>query len=384
MTDLQKQLSKKYIYYRLLTNFWFVGAVWLYFYRLFISDQQIGILDDTAFAIGLLAEVPSGALADRFGRDKLVRLGHITAGIGLSIQAIGGGFAPLFISFVSGADEALFFDSLQFKPDAKNWRKLVTRGSQAALIGLCGASAVGGWIHTINPRIPWLLSGASFIGAAAIIWTVKDTRPRSARKKFLPECFDYLQNIKTGFLQFRSPQLRYFVPYILAVQGLFYATDYGLLRLVLLDRFGFSPLLGALAIASCSIVSAALLSYTHRYSDKLSEKTMFTLVGITVVVALLASMATIGIWGYIVICALYAGHHLLQPFMSEALNNRLVSDQRATALSVASFFRTLPYLALAPIIGYLNSQDNLSYFLIIWAVLIVVTLTLFISRQPEP
>ncbi len=68
MTENQQWLSRKYIVYRTVTNIWFVGAAWLYFYRLFINDQRVGILDGLAFTIGLIAEVPSGALADKFGR----------------------------------------------------------------------------------------------------------------------------------------------------------------------------------------------------------------------------------------------------------------------------------------------------------------------------
>ena len=66
ITENQRWLSRKYLAYEMLTNFFFVSAVWLYFYRIFITDQQVGILDGVAFAIGLIAEVPSGALADRF------------------------------------------------------------------------------------------------------------------------------------------------------------------------------------------------------------------------------------------------------------------------------------------------------------------------------
>src|SRR3989344_918763 len=121
MTNNQRWLSSKYMTYRMFTSMWFVGAVWLYFYRLFITDQQVGILDGMAFAIGLLAEVPSGVLADKFGRDKMTRLGQILAGGGLLLQAAGSGFLPFFVgqavmmigvSFVSGADEALFYKKL--------------------------------------------------------------------------------------------------------------------------------------------------------------------------------------------------------------------------------------------------------------------------------
>lgn len=371
---------------------WFVGAVWLYFYRIFITDQQIGILDGLAFAIGLLAEVPSGALADKFGRDKVVRAGQILAGGGLLIQAAGSGFMPFFVgqtvmmigvSLVSGADEALFFEKLKFDRKSTDWRKLVTRGSQVALIGTIIATIAGGWLHTINPRIPWVLNGLAFITAALIIWSIKDDRPKKARQKFMPELKSYLHDIKTGFAQFRLPKLLVYVPFIITVQGLFYTTGYGLLRLVLLDRFHFDPFWGSMAIASSSLITVGLFAYMHKNADNLSEKKVFVFIGFMAASSLLLSLANIGLWGYIVILALYVGEHILQPFMSELLNNRAPEEQRATVLSVASFFQSLPYVLLAPIIGYLNTNGKLEYFLITWALLISGAIILYLSAKKK-
>jgi MFS family permease len=390
ITDNQRRLSRKYLAYEMLTNLFFVGAVWLYFYRLFITDQQIGILDGLAFAIGLIAEVPSGALADRFGRDKMVKLGQFFAGSGLLIQAFGSSFIPFFvgqtimmigISFVSGADEALFFGKLNFDRASVNWRKLVTRGSQVTLIGLLVATIVGGWLHTINPRIPWILTGLSFISSVLLIWSIKDTRPERDNQKLSIELQEHLASIKSGFVQFRTPKLWLYVPIILTVQGLFYTTGWGLLRLVLLDRFHFDPFMGSLVIASSSLITVGILALMHKYAENMSEKRVLILISLGAAASLLLSLADIGMWGYFVIFALYAGEHVLYPFISEILNNRAPEDQRATVLSVASFLRTLPYVALAPIIGYLNTRGDLKYFLISWSFLICLALLLYLSLK---
>jgi hypothetical protein len=58
-------IESKYLAYKALTNMWFLSAVWIYFYRIYISDSEIGILDSIAFFIGLIFEIPSGAIADR-------------------------------------------------------------------------------------------------------------------------------------------------------------------------------------------------------------------------------------------------------------------------------------------------------------------------------
>lgn len=392
MTNNQRWISRRYLVYRALTNMWFMGAVWLYFYRIYITDQQVGILDGLAFAIGLIAEVPSGALADRFGRSKIVRLGQVLIGSGLFMQAFGSGFMPFFVgqaitmvgaSFASGADEALFFEKLNFKRDSLEWRKLLTRGSQASLMASVIALVVGGILHTVNPRLPWILTGFSFFIATVVIWQVKDDVIRKSSNKLIGEIKEYLHDIQVGFSQFRLPKLWLYVPIIVIVQGLFYAAGWGLLRLVLLDRFHFDPLWGSIAVATSSLITVAILAFMHKYADRMSEKRVITFISLSAAASLLLSLANIGTWGYVVILILYAGEHILYPFMSEVLNYHAPENQRATVLSVASFLRILPYVILAPIIGYLNTNGKLEYFLMFWTVLILIATLVYISNKKQ-
>ncbi len=390
MTNEQQWLARKYITYRTLINMWFVGAIWLYFYRLFITDQQVGILDGLAFAIGLLAEVPSGALADKFGRDRTVKLGQLLSGSGFLIQSVASSFLLIFIgqtimmigfALVSGADDALFFERLKFDKNSNDWRKLVTRASQMALVGSLFAYVIGGWTYSIEPRIPWVLNGIAFISSAIVIWSVKDMRPKKARQNFLPEIKDYLLDIKTGFAQFKTPKLLIYIPFILTVQGLFYASSFGLLRLIMLDRFHFSPFWGSVVVASSSLITVGILAYMHKYADKLGEKKVLITIGLIAVSSLVLSVANIGYWGYIVILAIYAGEQVLNPYMSEVLNTHSPENQRATVLSVASFFKSLPYVLLAPAIGYLNNHNKIEYFLIAWSIVVLIAIFIYLSSK---
>lgn len=387
MTDTQKRLAYKYLLYKFLTNAWFISAVWLYFYRLFITDQQSGFLDSIAFTIGLIAEVPSGALADKLGRDKLVRIGQITAGTGLLIQALSSAFIPIAIgqamlmvgfAFISGADDALFYENLHFDSNSVHWKKLVTRGTQVALISSLLATLAGGLMHPLNPRVPWILNGLAFMSSVIIIWSIRDPRPRQVRQGFKVEFKEYIQDIRNGFGHFMSSRLWFYVPFIITVQGLFYTTSYGLLRMILLDRFHFDAFGGSVIVGLSSLATVVLLSLLHRYSDKISEKQMFTLIGLLCIFALLASIPNIGYFGAIVIFILHSGSQLLMPSISDALNKHALPDQRATVLSVASFYRTLPYVPLAPIIGSLSTDNRLEYFLGGWAILILIAVVIYL------
>lgn len=369
-----------------MSNLWFLSAVWLFFYRLFVTDQQVGLLDAMAFAIGLIAEVPSGALADRYGRDKIVKAGHMLAGFGILLQSAGSSFAPFFVgqailmigvSFVSGADDALFYDAINFDRTSKRWRSLVTRGSLYSLLGALCATVVGGFAYTINPRLPWVLTGFAMLLSAGVLWPLRDVRTRKKSLAFWGELRSYAADIHTGFSAFRKPDLKYYVPLIVAVQGLFYAYGFGLLRPVLLGRFGFSPFRGSIAVAVSSLITAVLLHYLHKNGNRFHEKRVFSALATTTFFGLLLATRHIGAWGFVVIFAFYAGEHIFYPFMSDAINSKADEHQRATVLSVAAFFKSLPYVVLAPLIGYLNSRGKLSYFLVVWACFVALAFVVY-------
>ncbi len=392
ITDNQRALSRKYLAYEAVSNFWFISAIWLFFYHIFISDQQVGILDGLAFAVGLLAEVPAGALADRFGRDKTVRMGQILAGAGLLIQAFGSSFVPFFVgqailmvgtSFVSGADEALFFSRLNFDRTSAEWRKLVTRASQLSLTSSLIGTIVGAWLFTINPRIPWILTGIAFLTSSLLVWSVRDARPEKAMQKFSIELFEHLKSIRSGFSKFLTSPYLVYIPIIISLQGLFYTAGWGLLRPMLLIRFHFSAFASSIVVAASCLITVGILALMHKYAEDLSEGQVIVFIAAIASASLLLSLADIGIWGSIVIFVLYAGDHILYPFMSEVLNSRSEEDQRATILSVASFLRTLPYVALAPLIGYLSTQGRLEFFLIGWSVLIGLSVFIYLSLKKK-
>jgi MFS family permease len=167
------------------------------------------------------------------------------------------------------------------------------------------------------------------------------------------------------------------------VQGLYYAAGIGILRLILISRFHFSPFQSGIIVAVCGLISIIFLWLMHHYAERLHEKRVLLTIAVTSAIALLAGVFNIGFWGFFVILALYAGERVLYPFMSETLNRHSPENQRATVLSVASFFRILPYIALGPIIGSLNTNGKLQYFLIGWALLICFAITTYLKSKKK-
>jgi|GEM_PF-1554517 len=390
LTPAQRILSSKYIAYSFITGLCFHSAVWLHFYRIFMSDQKKGLLDILTFSIGLLAEIPSGVIADAFGRAKICRFGHVLNAIGLIILAsstsslhyqIGITIHVIGMALVSGADQALFFDKLAFHPESLSWRRLATRGYQAGLIAAVMSAIIGGLFYTVNPRIPFSVDAIAFFSAYLLLRPIQDPPSLPRPNAVLVEIKQHISEIFRGFAAFLSPTLRLYIPIIVVVQGLFYAADWGTFRVILLDRFHFDPFQGSIVIATVILLTVAVLHLMHRFADALPEQFVFIGVSVIAAIGLLLSIFDLGRWGWFVIFALYAGDLALRPVISESLNARVAPANRATMLSVASFLKNLTYVALSPILGFLNSANRLHYFLLVWPLLIGVAIITYLTSK---
>ena len=126
-----------FIAFRVLFNArWYYPVLAVLFLDLGLSVQQYALLN-VAWAAAIVGlEVPSGAMADYFGRKRMVVFASVLMVIEMSIFA----FAPrgnttlLFSLFIlnrlfsgaaeasaSGADEALAYDSLRADGREKEW-----------------------------------------------------------------------------------------------------------------------------------------------------------------------------------------------------------------------------------------------------------------------
>lgn len=149
----------------------------LYFNGIGISLFQIGILMGVANLTSLLFEIPTGAIADLYGRKFSVLLGYLLQAIGFmslffiqDYYIIIGAFALLGLAstFSSGAKEAWVIDLI--KSSRKDFQKGYFVKMQAidsgALIlsGIIGAYAV----KLFGLSIIWIATGISFFATFAI------------------------------------------------------------------------------------------------------------------------------------------------------------------------------------------------------------------------
>lgn len=125
----------------------------LYLLQLGITQGEIGILQSFLFFSSVALEIPSGLLADRYGRKISLILGFL----GLFISGIGfllfSDFIPFAIIFClfgasiamgSGSDRALLYDNLLAENRAEEYPKILGRARAIGAVSLGLSMLLGG------------------------------------------------------------------------------------------------------------------------------------------------------------------------------------------------------------------------------------------------
>lgn len=126
----------------------------LYFLHIGFSFFQIALIGSIRSIVALVFEIPTGAMADKYGRKISVILGYLLTAISLAlipiwnkfyIVAIIFAFDALFETLVSGADRAWAVDLIE-STDKSMTDRYFLRTRMFRNIGMVIAPLIGGYI----------------------------------------------------------------------------------------------------------------------------------------------------------------------------------------------------------------------------------------------
>lgn len=337
-----------------------------------LSQTQIFMLQ-SIFAIGVLAlEVPSGYFADHVGRKASLMLGGVLTVLGFIIYTFAYGFWPIALaelvigfglSFVSGADVALLYDSLKELKSADQYRK--TEANTFGLIGISEAlaSVAGGGLALISLRLPFVLQG--FVYAGIIPLTAMLREPPVTKSAEINPFRDVMR--VTKYALHGHTEIKWLIFYSAIIGTLTHTMvwltqPYYQLVGIPLGWFG--------VLWAVQFVMLALFAhFADRYEVKLGKKNaLISFVGIGVV-----AYALLGALPYIVLLPVILCFYFIRgvqaTILRDYLNVLVESDIRATVLSVQNFAQKLLYTGLGPLIGLVMDVYSLQAALLFSALL---------------
>ncbi len=155
------------VIYKFLSSFRLFGPIAVLFFRDWIGVGYPGVfIAQLAFMAGtFLFEIPTGWVADRFGRKASVLAGTFLIGI-LTLAFLSRSFPVIVIAefllgfagtLVSGADKALLYDIAK-----RGTRKWLARMNSASTIGMVAA-------HLAGPMLVYVFGSPEYLPASFVI-----------------------------------------------------------------------------------------------------------------------------------------------------------------------------------------------------------------------
>jgi MFS family permease len=371
MNPLARQIQRTYLTL-LLGNTLAASFIWG-INTLFLLDAGLSNLEAFAanafFTAGMVIfEVPTGVVADTWGRRVSYLLGTITlAGSTLLYYFMWQIEAPFWswavvsmllglgFTFFSGAVEAWLVDALRYARYEGALESVLGRGQMIGGVAMLGGSVLGGFIaQATSLGVPFLLRVAVLLLMFVVAFRMmKDlgftpeppTHPLHATREVLSASIEY---------GLRNPPVRYVMlaaPFTAGVGVYaFYALQPYLLELYG-DPNAYSVAgLAAALLAGMQIIGGYLAPRFRNLFHKRTTMLIVSAVVSSVILALLGltnafwvALGLVSIWGLIFAADL--------PIRQAYLNDMIPSKQRATVLSFDSLMGSSGGVVIQPILG---------------------------------
>ncbi len=374
---------KHYYLITILANCWFSTATWIFFVQKYMSLTTFGLVDSAIFALGLLLEIPTGALADLLGKKRAIQLAMLflsfgSLAMGLSQDKfwliISMALVQVGLAFYSGSVEAFVYDSLLDANESKNYDRVIATGIALINITCAVTTALGGWLYEWNFRSPLLAwSIGNFLG---LILSLFITEP--LHDSLQVTWGNYWEKTRLGVRSLFNSKLLPTLPLIWLLLGVVFLWDWGMVRTVSATFFKLPITAQASIYAILPLLAVVVVRWLPWFRRQVSDLTGLQIIGLILVVAHSAFAWISGWWGISVLAVIAVGGSLVQPLSSLLVNQVVESRYRATALSTLALITKIPYILFSPIIGYLADQGKYQWYGI--GVAVVLTLVIIQSQ----
>lgn len=364
----------------------FLPVLALYFQSKLYTTTNVALVFSLEAVCLVLFEVPTGAVADLFGRKKTVILSR-TADLLALVFLFFARSMPMFAGYAvfnalarslsSGTESALIYDTLKEEGREYQYKKII--GIHYALwpLGASAGSIIGGYLAKDSLQLP-------------VLWTFLPIGLTLAGSLFLKEPSyqkeghrNIARHMKGAFkLIAGNKQMLVLILASLAMMSLGETVHY---LSPLFFKFKQIPIQYFGYISAITYGLSSLGHYlSHGFSKRLGDK--MSLIVLTLLSPVLTLAATFaGGWGTVVLFTLPSiCFGLKNPVIDHLLNREVSSGQRATVMSVNSFAGQLGIAAVAPLFGLIAQVFNINRAVQASAVvLLAVPLMLLLLKDPE-
>lgn len=389
MTTNWQKNARTFLITSVFQWFYIPIGVWVLIWRSYLSWEQIAAVTAISLFIQLLLELPSGALADLWGRRNTIILGRALGVVGFAIMTFATDFWTFLLgnifylanwAFESGALSALLFDSLKENGiGEEEYQKVEADTFFWCTIGMAVSSALGGFLYAINPLFPY--AATTLVSLGALITALPLEEPKLDSVKY--DLKTYLRQNWEGFIHiFRHARVRAVSLFSILINFVAYAGLWYLYEPRLAEADFPASWLGLLVAGTYLIrgLGTKLIPLVM----KLGDHRIPTFLALFQVFGSALSFIETKFGAISSVYLRKMSDGMRSPILARLQNVELESRYRATSLSAISLLGNVLISAAGPLIGFLMEKGSVSLTLGYFApigLLLVLPSALYLSRQ---
>ncbi|MDE5419117.1 MFS transporter [Labilibaculum sp. DW002] len=328
-----------------------------------LSMQDVLTLKGIYSVAVVALEIPSGYIADVWGRKKSLILGSILGCLGFVVYSFSHGFsgfltAELILgigsSFISGSDSAMLYDSLLKMKKEKDYLKQESRVMSVGNFAEALAGIAGGSLALISLRTPFVFQ--SFIAFIAIPASILLVDPNQNAVKIKVGFKHILSIVK--FSLWDNAILRWNIV-LSSVIGCATLTLAWFIQPYLRDLDMEVSTIGVIwTLLNLTVGFVALSAYKiEGYLGK-NGTSIFIVLGVSIGFILTGwfnSLIGVGVLFFF-----YFVRGIATPVLKDYINRITESEMRATVLSVRNFIIRICFALIGPFLGWYTDHFTLS------------------------
>ncbi|HET60607.1 MAG TPA: MFS transporter [Chloroflexi bacterium] len=338
----------------------------IYYYEQVQMDALQLVLVGTMLEFSvLLFEIPTGVVADLYGRKPSIIIGFFLVGIGLGLQGVIAEFWNILVcqviwgvgvTFLSGAVEAWLSDEV----GEQHANDLIIQGTRPEQIFSIAGIALAAMVMPFNMRLPLLLGGIGFLIVTLFLWVMMPEKGfQPSRQKAEPFWQQMKATVVGGMKEVRRrPNLRWIL--LLSVFLAIYTEGFDRLWIPFaMDSYDFGVIGPERMIGGAHIIGKVLIFFLlgslHKRVNLADQRVLartITVIIFLLFVALIGAVATP--WLAAALTAMVLASMLrevLSPMYATWVNYRLRPETRATVLSLSGQMDAVGQILGGPAIG---------------------------------
>lgn len=354
------------LYLHIFTSgLYFDRALWmLYLVERGMNMAQAGVLEALLHFVIFFFEVPTGMIADLYGRKKSLMIGSFISLFYALFMLVAGDFylftlafamMGLSITFRSGAEQALTYDTLEAGGQQDRYTKVIGNQYAMILISMSLAKWVGGLMAERSWEIVyWSIFGFQVLALLPLFWLKEPPRTSKKAEDAPPAKKSVKEAWRTQFLDalsvwqsensMRLPIVLYILIPTAMVIVIFYGQEY-------FSRLGYSPSEIGLIFTIETLVGVAAAKLAHLVEKRYAFAKLFPVTYYLIVTFIIAFAVLQGILAVLSLFILGVLSVLLEPIFSNFVQTRISSNIRATFFSMISLATSLSIMLTFPLFG---------------------------------